>query len=157
PEFEGFTAGAAWEDVRLGFGYLRLLERCAIVSDIGWVRESSRLIGAMMPCPVKVFGNSEWSDAVAWLIARTTDSTSLTHRLLPDLGVLVVEPVRPLRAEDFDALAMTVDPWLEAHGDLRGVVVHGREFPGWENLGAFFRHIRFVRDHHRLIRRIAVA
>lgn len=39
PEFDGFTAGGAWEDARLGLRYLRLFERCAIVSDIGWVRE----------------------------------------------------------------------------------------------------------------------
>jgi hypothetical protein len=157
PEFEGFTAGGAWEDARVGLRYLRLFERCAIVSDIGWVRESSRLVGAMMPCPVKVFGNGEWSDALAWLSSRTTEGAALAHRLLPESGVLVVEPERPLQAEDFDALAMTVDPWIEAHGELRGVVVHAREFPGWENLGAFFRHLRFVRDHHRLVRRIALA
>ena len=157
PEFEGFTAGAAWEDARLGLRYLRLFERCAIVSDIRWVRESSRLVGAMMPCPVKVFGNGEWQDALAWLSSPPTEGPALAHRLLPEAGVLVVEPKRPLRAEDFDALAMMVDPWIEAHGELRGLVVHAREFPGWETLGAFFRHLRFIRDHHRKVRRIALA
>ena len=157
PEFEGFTAGAAWEDARLGLRYLRLFERCAIVSDISWIREASRLAAAMMPCPVRVFGNGEWKEALAWLGAPAPEGAALPHRLLPELGVLLVEPARPLRAEDFDALALTADPWIEAHGDLRGVVVHVREFPGWENLGAFFRHLRFVRDHHRLVRRIALA
>jgi hypothetical protein len=157
PEFEGFTAGGAWEDARLGLRYLRLFERCAIVSDIGWVRESSRLVGAIMPCPVKVFSNREWQDALAWLSTPATEGGAVAHRLLPESGVLVVEPERPLRAEDFDALALTVDPWIEAHGELRGVVIHAREFPGWENLGALLRHLRFVRDHHRLVRRIALA
>src|SRR5262249_1461861 len=48
PGFAGFTPGAAWEDARLGLRHLRLFERCAIVSDIGWVRESSRLVGSLM-------------------------------------------------------------------------------------------------------------
>jgi hypothetical protein len=157
PEFEGFTATGAWEDARLGLRYLRLFERCAIVTDVAWVRESTRLVGAMMPCPVKVFRNDEWQDALTWLGAPTAEGPTVAHRLLPESGVLVIEPERPLRAEDFDALALTVDPWIEAHGELRGVVVHAREFPGWENLGAFFRHLRFVRDHHRLVRRIALA
>jgi SpoIIAA-like len=157
PEFEGFTAGGAWEDARLGLRYLRLFERCAMVSDVGWVREASRLAAFMMPCPVKVFGNQQWQEALAWISSPATPGAALAHRLLPESGVLVIEPDRPLRAEDFDALALTVDSWIEAHGDLRGVVVHAREFPGWDNLGAFFRHLRFVRDHHRLVRRIAVA
>jgi hypothetical protein len=155
PEFHGFTAGAAWEDARLGLRYLRLFERCAVVSDIAWIRESSRLIGALVPCPVKVFTNGQWPDALAWLTSAGA-GTGLTHRLLPESGVLVVEPHGPLRPEDFDALALTVDPWIEAHGELRGLVVHAREFPGWESLESFFRHLRFIRDHHRRIRRVAL-
>ncbi|HVZ21683.1 MAG TPA: STAS/SEC14 domain-containing protein, partial [Vicinamibacterales bacterium] len=31
------------------------------------------------------------------------------------------------------------------------------QFPGWENLGTLLRHVRFVRDHHRLVRRVALA
>ncbi len=34
----------------------------------------------------------------------------LAHRLLPEAGVLVVGPERPLRAEDFDALAIPAEP-----------------------------------------------
>ncbi|HXJ83683.1 MAG TPA: STAS/SEC14 domain-containing protein, partial [Candidatus Methylomirabilis sp.] len=47
--------------------------------------------------------------------------------------------------------------WIEAHGELRGLVVHAREFPGWENLESLVRHLRFVRDHHRSVRRVAVS
>ena len=46
----------------------------------------------------------------------------------------VVELKEALRAHDFDALAFTTDTWFEAHGKLRGVVIHCREFPGWEDL-----------------------
>ena len=28
--------------------YLRMFERCAIVSDVTWIREASQLFGAMM-------------------------------------------------------------------------------------------------------------
>ena len=154
PGFDGFTAGAAWEDLGVGLRHLRLFERCAIVSDVGWIRESSRLVGAFLPCPVKVFTNAQWQDAVAWLTAAV--ARPVAHRLLADMGVLVVEPDGPLRSEDFDALALTVDPWIEAHGELRGIVLHVREFPGWESLGSFFDHVRFVRDHHRAVRRVAL-
>jgi hypothetical protein len=29
-------------------------------------------------------------------------------------------------------------------------------FPGWEGFGGLIAHLRFDRDHHRLIRRVAV-
>ena len=62
-----------------------------------------------------------------------------------------------MRAQDFDALAFTADAWIEAHGDLQGLVVHVREFPGWENFAGLLRHVRFVRDHHRRVKRVAIA
>jgi hypothetical protein len=155
PEFEGFTAGAAWEDAKLGLASLRLFDGCAIVSDVAWIRESSRLAGFVMPCPVKVFGNDQFGDAIHWL-RSLPEGPAVSHRLSGS-GVLVVEVQQPLRAQDFDALAATADGWIEAHGDLPGIVVHAREFPGWQNLGGLIRHVRFVRDHHRSVRRVALA
>lgn len=67
PGFERITPGALWADTRLGVGYLRLLDGCAVVSDIGWIRAPTRGIGAWMPCPVWVYDNDERDDAIAWL------------------------------------------------------------------------------------------
>ena len=156
PEFKGFTVGAGWEDVRLGLKYLRMFERCAVVTDTEWVRTTTRVGAALMPCPVKVFANDAFQQAVDWL--ASTREPSLTYQMLPARGVLVVEPHGPLRVEDFDALEAAADSWIESgDGSLRGIVVHARQFPGWENLGTLLRHLRFVREHHRKIRRVAVA
>jgi hypothetical protein len=113
------------------------------------------MLGAFMPCPVRVYGNAELEDALAWL-ALPVEGTSMAHRLIPDPGVAVLEVTGPLHAEDFDALALTIDPWIEAHGELRGMVIHTREFPGWEDPGSILRHMQFVRDHHRKIRKVAL-
>lgn len=67
PEFRRITSGALWADARLGSAYLRLLDGCAVVSDIGWIRASSRAIGAWIPCPLRVYNNDQRDDAVAWL------------------------------------------------------------------------------------------
>lgn len=155
PEFEGFTPGGAWEDVRLGLGSLRLFDGFAVVTDTGWIRESTRLIGFVMPCPVRVFPNARRNEAVEWL-RSLPEGPTVSHRLT-ESGVLVVEVKQALRAQDFDALAASADAWIETHGALQGIVIHAREFPGWENLGGLVRHIRFVRDHHRRVRRVALA
>ncbi|OBG60013.1 MULTISPECIES: STAS/SEC14 domain-containing protein [unclassified Mycobacterium] len=67
PGFERITAGALWADARLGAGYVRLLDGCAVVTDIGWIRAPSRAIGPWMPCPLRLYDNDECDDAVRWL------------------------------------------------------------------------------------------
>ncbi len=155
PEFDGFTPGAAWQDTRLTMQYVKLLERCAVVSDIDWVEKSVKYFGGLSPAPVKVFRNDQWQEAVDWLSSPEKRAT-LTHQLIEDKGVLVVEPHGALKSEDFDALSTATDPWLESHGKLHGVVVRTKEFPGWENLAGFVRHMSFVGNHHRKVERVAL-
>ncbi|MCB9707305.1 MAG: STAS/SEC14 domain-containing protein [Myxococcales bacterium] len=154
PEFEGFTAGAALQDASLLLQYIKFLERCAIVSDLDWIGKSMKYFGGLSPTPVKVFGNAEFEQAVEWLDAPEKRAT-LTHELLEDKGVLVVEPHGALKSEDFDVLSKAIDPWLQSHGALTGIVVRSKEFPGWQNLAGFVQHIRFVGNHHRKIDRVA--
>jgi SpoIIAA-like len=124
PEFRGLTPSAAWEDVRLGLQAMRLFEACAVVSDLAWVRESSRLAAFFMPCPVQVFGEHEREQAIKWL-GSMPERLGIEHRLIADSGVVVVEVSQPLRAPDFDTLGETVDAWLDTHERLQGLVLQG--------------------------------
>jgi hypothetical protein len=80
----------------------------------------------------------------------------IQHELLRERGVLILKPDGALRAEDFTALSGAVDPYIDQHGELKGLMIDAPSFPGWENFAALVSHLRFVRDHHRRIRRIAV-
>jgi len=80
----------------------------------------------------------------------------LQHELVRDRGILILKPDGALRAEDFTTLAAAVDPYIEQQGELKGLVIDAPSFPGWENFAALVSHLRFVRDHHRQVRRIAV-
>ncbi len=156
PAFDGYTLGGAWADVRLGLRHLEVFERVAVVSDVLWIRAVLRLAGAALPCPVAIFAEAQWDAALTWL-ADATAGITVTRRLLAEVGVLVVEPTAALTREDFDAISRTVDPWIRSHGELHGLVLHARAFPGWENLGSLLRHVRFVREHRPHVRRVAVA
>lgn len=79
----------------------------------------------------------------------------IEYTLDRESSVLHVRPTGPLAGEDFDNLAKTVDPFIELTGGLRGLILETARFPGWEDLGAAIRHFRFVRDHHRKIKKIA--
>jgi hypothetical protein len=156
--YEGVTPGGMWEDLKIGLRALHLWAGCAVVTNLGWVRESIKLAGFFMPCPVRVFDETDREQAIAWL-QTLPEHAGITHRIIAGAGagIVVVEATGPLRVPDFDALAMTIDSWLEYHAELQGIVVHARAFPGWENLRALIGHLRFVRDHHRAIAKVALA
>jgi hypothetical protein len=155
PDFHGFSAGVAWEDARFGLGAVRQLAGCAVVTDIAWVRDSARFVAFFLPCPVRVFPISARGQAIEFL-QGLPEKPAISQRLLPDAGVIVVEIEKALRPQDFDALAATADDWINAHGVLNGLVLRAHHFPGWENLQGLVKHVRFARDHHKKIKRIAL-
>lgn len=71
-------------------------------------------------------------------------------------SILYVRPTGPLRKQDFDDLAQLVDPFIEETGGLGGLILETAYFPGWDNLGAVARHFRFVRDHHKKVKKVAI-
>lgn len=69
--------------------------------------------------------------------------------------VLVVKPTGKLEAEDFARLAAEVDPFLDESGPLKGLMLEAAVFPGWKDFAALLSHLRFVKDHHTRIGRVA--
>ena len=80
----------------------------------------------------------------------------IEHTLDTALSILYVRPQSSLEEDDFVQLAKTVDPYIEATGDLAGLIIEMPTFPGWKNLKAMVTHFRFVRDHHKLIKKIGL-
>jgi stage II sporulation SpoAA-like protein len=47
-------------------------------------------------------------------------------------------------------------PHIEERGALAGLIIEVAAFPGWDSFGAKASHFRFVRDHHKHIKKIGV-
>jgi hypothetical protein len=71
-------------------------------------------------------------------------------------SILLVRPKSSLEQTDFVQLAAIADPWIAESGGLTGLVIDAPQFPGWHSLGAMAAHFRFVRDHQRHIRHVAL-
>jgi hypothetical protein len=73
PGFGKFTAGALMEDTRtgltLGLGHLRSWRRCALVTDVDWVRHTVELLGWMTPGELRLFDHEQLDEAKAWVAA----------------------------------------------------------------------------------------
>jgi hypothetical protein len=79
----------------------------------------------------------------------------IKFELLKDAGVLIVAPQGALSADDFREIARVVDPYITERGRLVGLLIEAKSFPGWDSFAALIGHLRFVRDHHRSIDRVA--
>ena len=80
----------------------------------------------------------------------------IEHSLDKVRGILYVRPSSALEQADFAQLANTADPYIRDTGDLSGLIIEAPSFPGWDSLGAMAAHFRFVRDHHKHIKKIAL-
>jgi hypothetical protein len=84
------------------------------------------------------------------------DIQMLNYDLREDDEILVLHPEGSLEAADFTTLANQVDSYLQRHGKLRGILIRAKSFPGWKDFNALLAHMKFVREHHHRIEKIAV-
>src|SRR5262245_63054904 len=87
---------------------------------------------------------------------RERRGVMVEHELLPTEGILILRPKGRLEATDFQNLAQGIDPYIEANGRLHGILLDAESFPGWKDFSALLAHLKFVREHHRKIEKIAV-
>ena len=80
----------------------------------------------------------------------------IAYSLDAESSILFVWPKSALEKRDFEELAAAADPYIEKNGGLAGLIIETPAFPGWDSLGALAAHFRFVRDHHKHIRRIGL-
>ena len=66
PEFEGFSGGALWQDLKSGVEHWRAWKRIALVTDVEWMVHGTEWFGWMTPGEVKHFPLAERSAAIAW-------------------------------------------------------------------------------------------
>jgi len=80
----------------------------------------------------------------------------LNVELDSSIGIAVLAPDGALSENDFDAAAKVIDPYLESHGQLNGLIVRTKDFPGWESFGALVGHFKFVKDHQKRLSHVAL-
>jgi hypothetical protein len=108
-----------------------------------------------VPGEVRVFDGDDFEEARQW-ISEPPSQGHLSFELIEDKGVLILQPMGELEAVDFERVSAEVDPYIKKAGDLNGLMIVAEHFPGWDDFAALTSHIRFVREHHSKIRRVAL-
>ncbi|HIG44184.1 MAG: STAS/SEC14 domain-containing protein [bacterium] len=70
--------------------------------------------------------------------------------------IAIFQPQGPMSQPDFDAAEKIIDPYIEEHGSLRGLIIRTKVFPGWESFGGLVSHIKFVKNHHKVLTHVAI-
>ncbi|WP_294952154.1 STAS/SEC14 domain-containing protein [Sulfurovum sp.] len=70
-------------------------------------------------------------------------------------AIAILEPDGALGKEDFDHAVKVIDPFIEAEGNLNGIIIYTKSFPGWKDFAALSRHFTFIKNHHEKIKRLA--
>jgi SpoIIAA-like len=155
PGFAGLTPPAVAQDVRLGLHAFGGVDGVAVVTGPGGVATTAAWAAYVVPFPVRVFAPEEVEAAAAWLAAPPAGA-GITATLDATTGVVTAEVTQALRIEDFETLAALTDPWIRQEGELPGLVLHVRGFPGWVSAGSVVRHVRFVIGHQAKLGRLAI-
>jgi len=70
-------------------------------------------------------------------------------------NIAILEPNGALLRSDFESVAEIIDPYIEMSGSLNGLIIHVESFPGWDSFSALCSHLKFVKEHHEKISRVA--
>jgi hypothetical protein len=63
----GFSAGAAWQDAKVGMEHVTRWEKIAVVTDREWIRHSVSIFGYLIPGEIRAFPAAQEGDARAWV------------------------------------------------------------------------------------------
>jgi hypothetical protein len=66
-DFEGYDAGAAWEDLKVGVEHFSRWERIAVITDIEWIKHTTQLFSFIMPGTARVYSTADAADARLWI------------------------------------------------------------------------------------------
>ena len=79
----------------------------------------------------------------------------LKVKLNENSAVAVLEPDGELKVDDFLNVTRIIDPYIKRHGKLKGIIIHVKDFPGWNSFSALKSHLKFVNEHHKLVSHVA--
>jgi hypothetical protein len=66
-DFSGVTVGAMWSDAKAIIRHLNAIERAAVITDVRWMTNLTRLFSVILHYPVKAYGPQMSVEAQAWI------------------------------------------------------------------------------------------
>ena len=71
---------ARWDDLQIGVDCIPRWERVAVVTDIGWIRQTVKALRFLIGGDIRVFTTSEAGDGLAWIRSPQPPDSSARSR-----------------------------------------------------------------------------
>jgi len=153
--FESYNFKAMFDDAKIGFEYWSSFEKIAVVSNVTWIRNSVKAFSFLMPGEINLFSNAELEKARVWLQKPPQKNLALDVNIDTKNAIATLHPKDRLSKDDFVRAASLIDPFIEEVGTLKGVIIETKDFPGWDSFSAFITHLKFVKEHHKKVNKLA--
>ena len=75
---------------------------------------------------------------------------------LSDPDIVTLRPEGALSERDFAALAETIDNRINETDKVPNLVIRVDKLPYWDSIGALTRHFHFVKQHQKIVRKVAI-
>ena len=69
--------------------------------------------------------------------------------------IAILEPTSALSKDDFLEASEVINPFIEEYDRLNGLIIYTKDFPGWDSFAAFLTHMKFIKEHHKYIKKLA--
>jgi len=71
-------------------------------------------------------------------------------------SLVTLKPAGPLSESDFARLTEQVDGYIDKHKVAPNIMIVADSFPYWDSFKAVGAHLKFVRNHHRKVKKVAI-
>ncbi len=70
--------------------------------------------------------------------------------------IVIVRPSGALSEDDITAFASSLNGFINEHDRVPNLVLHAKSLPHWEDFDTLKHHLKLVRDHHKLVKKVAI-
>ena len=151
--FKSFDLKAMYDDSMVGVKHFFDFNKIAVVTNKDWIKNLTKAFAPLYPMQIKAFDTENLQEAIKWLQQKRRANIHI--ELLKDDGIVIFEPTKPLNQKDFEYVNSIVNPYLEQHKELKGVIIRTKQFPGWDSLASIKAHFEFIKTHHEKTKKLA--
>jgi hypothetical protein len=70
--------------------------------------------------------------------------------------IAILKPSARLSESDFNSARDIIDPFIENHEKLNGIIIYVETFLGWDSFGALISHLKFINAYHKKVSKVAI-
>jgi hypothetical protein len=96
------------------------------------------------------------TNAWACLLPLNEEALMITCEFTRSNKVLIVNLTGKLTVDDLSEIAKIMDDHINQDDEIPNLVIHLAKMPHWDGFRALKMHFKLVKNHHRLIKKVAV-